>query len=320
MITRPTLSLLHLLFVLPVVVGLAYQPPPQQPPHQRQRLPRPQQQESSRRDLLSTATTTLATASSLLFLGASRPSPAHAADAREAIAKVVSKIPGYGAPDTLYPSFFAGEWQVTREVVGLTIPPEEADKVDPQDLAQAKAQQGEKLTYIVRFRPYEEEGDAAAAADGGMTKGGGMLIADRGFNEENLWKARLALAGKSELYQEGVSSRWERNNPNVLTVSFPDGVVREIKVTKRSFESPGEDAFGSSEYCRVADAAADTGVASIPRLSALRTLRRWKRVGGEGEGGIEGLELVKYYPTITLSPDPPAVMTLKARLKMERVK
>lgn len=338
MITRPTLPLLLLLLVLPVVVILAYQPPPHQPPHHsppshsqydsrsssRRDLStatttRPQQKQSSRRDLLSTATTTLVGASALLFLGSSRPSPAHAADAREAIAKAVSKIPGYGAPDTLYPSFFAGEWQVTREVVGLTIPPEEADKVDPQDLAQAKAQQGEKLTYTVRFLPYDEVegGDAAAAAaEGQEKKGGGMVIADRGFNEENLWKARLALAGKSELYQEGVSSRWERSNPNVLTVSFPDGVVREIKVTKRSFESPGEDAFGSSEYCRVADAAADTGVASIPRLSALRTLRRWKKV----EGGIEGLELVKYYPTVSFSADPPAVMTLKARLKMERVK
>jgi len=238
----------------------------------------------------------------------------------------VSKIPGYGAPDTLYPSFFAGEWEVTREVVGLTIPPEEADKVDPQDLAQAKAQQGEKLTFTIRFLPYnEEEGKgedagAAGAAEEEEEKGGGMVLADRGFNEENLWKARLALAGKSELYQEGVSSRWERRNPNVLTVSFPDGVVKEIKVTKRSFESPGEDAFGSSEYCRVADAAADTGVASIPRLSALRVLRRWKRVEGREGGTIEGLELVKYYPTVSFSADPPAVMTLKARLKMERVK
>ena len=219
---------------------------------------------------------------------------------------------------------------MTREVVGLTIPPEEAGKVDSQDLAQAQAQQGEKLVFTIRFLPYNEvEGDADGsvsppASPGAdvrsVDKAAGMVIADRGFNEENLWKARFALAGKGELYQEGVSSRWDRANPNILTVSFPDGVVREIKVTKRSFESPGEDAFGSSEFCRVADAAADAGVASIPRLSALRVLRRWKRVEGGGEGGIEGLELVKYYPTVSLSANPPAVMTVKARLKLERIR
>ena len=156
MITTPQpllVPVLLLLLVLPFVV-LAYQPPSHQPP--RQGPPSRSQHDSrssSRRDLLCITTTTLATASSLLFLGSSRPIPAHAANAREAIANAVSRIPGYGAPDTLYPSFFAGEWVVTREVVGLTIPPEEADNVDPQDLAQAKEQQGEKLKYTIRFLP-----------------------------------------------------------------------------------------------------------------------------------------------------------------------
>lgn len=204
---------------------------------------------------------------------------------------------------------------VTREVVGLVVPPEEVGKVSPEDLAQATAQQGEKLKYLVRFLPYEADGRSPrseASVEGQISTT--LVIADRGFNEEQLWKARLAKAGKSELYQEGVSSRWDRGNPNVLTVSFPDGTVREIKVTKRSFENSAVDAFGSSEYCRVADAAADTGVASVPRLSALRVLRRFKRVGED----IEGLELVKYYPTVSFSADPPSIMTVKARIKMER--
>jgi len=337
LIRLPLPLVLHLL-VLPVVIVRAYQPPPgpghhstPKPRHQSPpRRPQYQPSSSSRQDLISTATTALAGCSSLLFLGSSRTSPAHATDAREAISKVISKVPGYGAPDILYPSFFAGEWKMTREVVGLIIPPEEAGKVDSQDLAQARAQQGEKLVFTIRFLPYNEgeEGaiggisapQAPRADVGNADKAARMVIADRGFNEENLWRARLALAGKSELYQEGVSSRWERTNPNVLTVSFPDGVIREVKVTKRSFESPGEDAFGSSEFCRVADAAADMGVASVPRLSALRVLRRWKRRGGGEEGGIEGLELVKYYPTVSLSADPPAVMTIKARLTLERIR
>lgn len=140
------------------------------------------------------------------------------------------------------------------------------------------------------------------------------MIADRGANEAALWRARTG-AGKSELYLDAITPRWDRGNPNVLTVTFPDGVVREVKVTKRSAESVGEDGFGLTEFCRVAEARQDTGVASIPRISAIRVLQRWRRTG---PGTIEGLELVKWYPPVSLSPDPPAAMTLKSRLRLER--
>ncbi len=289
-----------LLLALLVVVGpaaLAFRPPASSPPS-------PQVSPHHRRDVVTTTTGILA--SSLLLLS-SAPAKAQAAApdaAREAIAKAASKLPGYGAPDTLYPAFFEGEWSVRRDFVGLTIPPEEADKVDPQDLAQAQARQGEKLQYIMRFLPYDSDANPSDAA----------VIADRAFNEEQLWRSRLA--DKSELYRDAVVSRWDRSNPNVLTVSFPDGLVREIKVTKRSFEKPAEDSFGLSEYCRVADAAMNVGMASVPRLSALRVLQRYKRTA---PNVIEGLELVKYYPPVSLSADPPAIMTLKSRLRLEKI-
>jgi hypothetical protein len=196
---------------------------------------------------------------------------------------------------------------VTREGAGLTLPASEAEKVDPLDLKEAKKRENEKVVYTARFLPYESDASGKAGADA-------TVIADRGFNEEQLWRARFG--DKSELYQEGIVSRWDRSNPNILTLSFPDGVIREVKVTKRSFEKPGEDQFGLSEFCRVAEASQNVG-ASIPRLSAIRVLQRFKRTG---PNMIEGLELVKYYPTTSLVPDPPAFQTLKTRVKMEKIK
>jgi hypothetical protein len=242
--------------------------------------------------------------------------PARASEAREAIAKAASKLPGYGPPDTLYPPFFAGEWVLTREGAGLTVAASGEDgngkeKADPQDLAQAQQWAAERVSYPVRFLPYED----------GNNGGDGKVIADRGYNEAGLWRVRVGAAAggggksKSELYLDAITPRWDRSNPNVLTVSFPDGIVREVKVTKRSAESAGADAFGLTEFCRIAEAPQDTGVASIPHISAVRVLQRWKRTGPET---IEGLELVKWYPPVSLSPDPPATMTLKSRLKLER--
>lgn len=178
--------------------------------------------------------------------------------------------------------------------------------MDPEDLRQARVWATERVQYPVRFLPYE---------DGGEAGGGGPVIADRGGNEAALWRARIGGGGKSELYLDAITPRWDRSNPNVLTVSFPDGVVRELKVTKRSVEQGDPDTFGLTEFCRVAEARQDTGVASVPRIAAVRMLQRWKRTG---PGTVEGLELVKWYPPVGLDPNPAAVMTLKSRLRLER--
>ena len=102
MLIRPPLPFVLLLLVQSVVIVRAYQPPPglshhstPKPPHQHPpRSPQYEASRNNRRDLISTATTTLAGCSSLLFLGSSRPFPAHATDAREAIFKVSPRSPG----------------------------------------------------------------------------------------------------------------------------------------------------------------------------------------------------------------------------------
>lgn len=68
------------------------------------------------------------------------------------------------------------------------------------------------------------------------------------------------------LYRVHGPSRWSPTNPNILTVSLPNGVIREVKVTKRGFEEPQPGAFGTSEYCRVADAYPDAGLNSVPKV------------------------------------------------------
>lgn len=252
------------------------------------------------------AATAATTGSALLLVLGLRSVPVHASEAREAIAKAASKLPGYGAPDTLFPSFFVGEWVLTREGAGVTVAQGKEAEVDPEDMRQAQQWSTERVSYPVRFLRYDEG-----------SGGDGKVIADRGANEAALWRARVKESGKSELYLDAITSRWDRSNPNVLTVNFPDGLVREVKVTRRGVEegSAGADVFGLSEFARVAEARQDTGVATVPRISAVRLLQKWKRTGPET---IEGLELLRYYPPVSLSPEPPAVMTLKSRLRLER--
>lgn len=47
---------------------------------------------------------------------------------------------------------------MTREGAGLSVAPGEEDKVDPEDLKQAQQWATERVSYPVRFLPYEEEG------------------------------------------------------------------------------------------------------------------------------------------------------------------
>ncbi len=299
------MRLLHFFLLLFGWSSSAFQPP--SPPSRPSSSSSSSSSSSDRRAALASASAASASAAAALSLLLLQPvAPASASEAREAIAKAASRLPGYGPQDILYPPFFAGEWVLTREGAGLAVAPgEEGKKADPQDLAQARQWEAERLSYAVRFLPYVfEEGD-------------GRVIADRGYNEAGLWRARAGGTGggKSELFLDAITPRWDRSNPNVLTVSFPDGVVREVKVTKRSAESNAADTFGLTEFCRIAEAPQDTGVASIPRISAVRVLQRWKRTGPET---IEGLELIKWYPPVSLTPDPPAMMTLKSRLRLER--
>eukprot|EP00611_Tribonema_gayanum_P032478 TRINITY_DN9735_c0_g1_i4.p2 TRINITY_DN9735_c0_g1~~TRINITY_DN9735_c0_g1_i4.p2 ORF type:complete len:126 (-),score=35.69 TRINITY_DN9735_c0_g1_i4:283-660(-) len=110
---------------------------------------------------------------------------------------------------------------------------------------------------------------------------------------------------------------WDQANPNILTINSSDGMIKEIKVTKRSFEAPQPGQYGTSEYARIAVASSEGMIGSVPQLAATRTLTRYKMSVAD-EASIDGLELVKYYPTVSFTPDPDAYMVLKSRLKLVR--
>ena len=89
----------------------------------------------------------------------------------------------------------------------------------------------------------------------------------------------------------GLRRRAGYSNPNICTLESATGVLLELKVTKRSFESPGPGGFGSSEYSRVA--VAQGGVAAVPQILARRLQTRYRF--DDNASVIEALEIQNVY-------------------------
>ena len=169
----------------------------------------------------------------------------------ESVRNAASALPGLGPPDVLYPMSFRGRWTLTRDVANVTY---------PQGLEAARdLDEAVSVSTLVRFVPSDDH-----------------VVADRGFNAEQLAKA-LGDDGKAT---------WDASNPNVLVVEGPKG-LREVKVTKRSFEEAATT-LTSSEYARVAIA----GRGDVPQILAQRTQTKWKVLN---ETTIQGLELLSTY-------------------------
>ena len=142
---------------------------------------------------------------------------------------------------------------------------------------------------------------------------GEHVVIDRAFEAES--RARAGAYGPGF---EAAKARWEPSNPNVCTLESATGALLELKVTKRSFESPGPGGFGSSEYSRVA--VAQGGVAAVPQILARRLQTRYRF--DDNASMIEALEIQNVY-------DPQAsgfadlngaqpVATVKSRLTLSR--
>ena len=142
---------------------------------------------------------------------------------------------------------------------------------------------------------------------------GEHVVIDRAFEAES--RARAGAYGPGF---EAAKARWEPSNPNVCTLEAATGALLELKVTKRSFESPGPGGFGSSEYSRVA--VAQGGVAAVPQILArrLQTRYRWE----PSASIIEALEIQNVYdPQATGFADlngAQPVAVIKSRLTLER--
>eukprot|EP00960_Hanusia_phi_P051998 761171-Hanusia_phi.AAC.3 len=210
----------------------------------------------------------------------------------ESVRKVASKIPGFGPKDVFYPESFRGKWNVNRYITGVDVLKGAA--VEDQDLYTKILSRKDKLEqFSVRYIQKE---------DG--------TIADREYN------TRQVLAMEDE---KGLDVQWSASNPNVLTVSYPDGRIEERKVTKRS-SSIGEDGSTAefTEFVRLAqlqNAGSLTGVAPAPRISARWYRCRFRVVDADT---IESIMLEYFLPDT--KPDPKdAWMKVKYISRLKRI-
>ena len=223
----------------------------------------------------------IATPGSLIFgcalYSSINPERANAAasspsSAAEAIRLSASKIPGYGPSDVYFPKAFLGKWKATRTIVtSAELPNRSSPIVIPESILPLK------IEYDVRFL-------TSIAGDGES------VVADRGYNEVSFVEALGAAIrdGGTSLVR---SSEWTPSNPNDLRLSFADGCIEDIKVTKRATEKT-IDTVSSSEFRRIVREGGSSGGGSnmIPSITAERALQKWKVVG-EGRA-LEGIEIV----------------------------
>ena len=114
---------------------------------------------------------------------------------------------------------FRGSWIVTRELVAVS--PDDDTVVDPA----VRALLNRPVTYRQRYIERD-----------------GQVIADRLYNEP--LKEAAMFPDKKVVADR---TTWDISNPNVLTLSYADGGVREVKVTKRSSDSqPEVSGFGTT--------------------------------------------------------------------------
>lgn len=150
----------------------------------------------------------LSTGACLIFSGSSRssallpPGESAADGVGQNLRKVAASIPGMGPPDVAYPESMLGRWRVRRSLADVTFPNGEA--AAETDVAQMLGRKGTVDSFTVRF-----------------IQGKGGVVSDRDFNARALTRA-----------SEGadVAVQWKSSNPNVLTVSYPSGILRETKV------------------------------------------------------------------------------------------
>jgi hypothetical protein len=136
------------------------------------------------------------------------------------------------------------------------------------------SERGEKVIYKVRFVKLSDD----------------RVVADRAYNE---------ISYQTALRPIGIQSLdWDTKNPNVLHVTFSNGTWKEVKVTKRSYQtgtaSDGVETFTASELRRITYTN-NPDVNSIPTIQGSRLITKWKWDENPGlsiVNVIEGIELL----------------------------
>ena len=109
-----------------------------------------------------------------------------------------------GPPDVAYPDGMLGRWDVKRLLADVDFPQGQSD-AEGVLAEQMLSHKGKVDSFTTRFIP-----------------GKNGVVSDRDFNMRSLTSV-----------SEGanVDVQWKATNPNVLTVSYPTGTLRETKVS-----------------------------------------------------------------------------------------
>ena len=225
---------------------------------------------------------------------------------REDISNTAAKIPGFGASNVVYPDVFEGEWSVDKDIydifgkkgVDIASLPLTIDLLDRvRDYQRRK----EHLFFKERYSRYE-----------------GKVVLDRAISSSNYYR---------ELLQEpNILSSWDVSNPNLLTVTTPQGKITEFRVTKRAVEeSPPASEFsglavGYSEYSRVAEVDAGGLALAVPKVFGLRSLVRLKQDPEAEVPTFKGVERTYIYEANTLDIGFEPLITVKSRFIMKKIK
>eukprot|EP01026_Neomeris_dumetosa_P022542 TRINITY_DN1940_c0_g1_i5.p1 TRINITY_DN1940_c0_g1~~TRINITY_DN1940_c0_g1_i5.p1 ORF type:complete len:351 (-),score=47.98 TRINITY_DN1940_c0_g1_i5:238-1245(-) len=135
---------------------------------------------------------------------------------------------GGGPPDLFFPQTFEGVWDVESVLVDTKTPLGEEYVPDIRALTRARNEDLNKvLQYRIAFRRNDQ----------------GKVIMDRVYNTAKLVEAYLG-----DEYNISERIQWNPNDPNILTLSLPGGLIVNTRVTRRSFNQPADDLIETSEY------------------------------------------------------------------------
>ena len=175
------------------------------------------------------------------YLSPAKALAAAPATPAEAIRRFAANIPGYGPTDVFFPGNWIGQWRVQRQVS-----------------FDGNSENTLNLDYTTRFLPSVEDG---------------TVVVDRGFTQANLEGAATSFQSATPSYQ------WTYTNPNNLSLTWPDGRRKDIKVTQRAtdYHQVGEGRLWSSEVHRVAiDGGGISDSSSVPVVTARRVVIQYR--------------------------------------------
>jgi hypothetical protein len=185
-----------------------------------------------------------------------------------------SKLGG-GPPDLYFPDEFVGTWLVFSKLKGVDLPQGEDMVQDMKVVERARGDIGQQQRYPLRF----------------VRNSLGKVVFDRAYNTRKLAEA---LAGKGVMD----NVEWSKDDPNILSATIRDGRVVNVRVTKRSEETPEPNRIETSELSEVVF---ESGVPGVqPKVKSERTFTKWKfrPIEEAGEGpAIVATQVVYDYLT-----------------------